>query len=190
MKTTIKILLAAVLTLGATALFAQKFGRIDMQAVIQSMPEMTDVQLNFEKAQKDYEDHLEGLQVELNNKVNDYQKNQATLSESSKQLKQRDIQDLQQRLQQYYQLAEEELQKTQNELMAPLYEKTDAAVKKVCKAEGIIVAFTIGTVAYIDETTTIDITEKVKKEVGGTTTTAAPAAGAAKAPAAAPAPKK
>ena len=176
MKTTIKILLAAALTLGATALFAQKFGRIDMQAVIQSMPEMTQVQANFEKAQKDYEDHLEGLQVELNNKVNDYQKVQATLSESSKQLKQRDIQDLQQRLQQYYQLAEEELQKTQTELMAPLYEKADAAIKKICKAEGIIVAFTIGSMAYLDEAATIDITEKVKTEVGAV---AAPAAAAA-----------
>jgi outer membrane protein len=182
MKTTIKFLLVAVLTLGATALFAQKFGRIDMQAVIQAMPEMTDVQLNFEKAQKDYEDHLEGLQVELNNKVNDLQKNQATMTEQSRQLKQRDIQDLQQRLQQYYQLAQEELEKTQTDLMTPLYEKADAAIKKICKAEGIIVAFTIGQMAYIDDAATVDITEKVKKELGATATPAATPAAASAAP--------
>lgn len=147
-----------------------------MQAVIESMPEMAEVQTNFQKAQKDYEDHLEGLQVELNNKVNDYQKASATLSESIKQLRQREIQELQERLQQYYQIAQEELEKTQMDLMAPLQEKANTAIKKVCKDGGIVVAFGTGTVAYIDETATVDITEKVKTEVGASKATVPAAA--------------
>ncbi len=162
----IKFLLIAALTLGSTALFAQKFGRIDYADVIQSMPEMAGVQEGVEKAQVEYSEHLEGLQVELNNKVNDLQKAPATMSESVRQLRNREIQELQQRLQQYYEIAQEELQKTQFELMTPLQEKADAAIKKISKAEGIIAVFQKDSVVYLDEDVIVDITAKVKTELG------------------------
>ena len=162
----IKFLLVAALTLGSTALFAQKFGRIDYADVIQSMPEMAGVQEGGEKAQVEYSEHLESLQVELNNKVNDLQKAPATMSESVRQLRNREIQELQQRLQQYYEIAQEELQKTQFELMTPLQEKADAAIKKISKAEGIIAVFQKDSVVYLDEDVIVDITAKVKTELG------------------------
>lgn len=179
MKRSIKFLLAAALTLGATGLFAQKFGRIDMNDVIQSMPEMKDVQTNFEKAAQEYQDHLEGLQVELNNKLNDYQKVAETLSQSMQQLRMREMQELQERLQQYQQIAQEGLQQTEVELMTPLQQKAEEAVKKICKAEGIMVVFQQGSVVYIDEATTVDITAKVKSELGISATAAAAPAVAA-----------
>lgn len=40
MKKTIKLTLAVVFVMGATSLFAQKFGRINTQEVISVMPEM------------------------------------------------------------------------------------------------------------------------------------------------------
>ncbi len=165
MMKSIKILLVAVLTLGSTALFAQKFGRIDYTNVIQSMPEMTTVQTDLQAAQTEYEEHLEGLQVELNNKVNDLQNAPETMSASVRQLREREIQELQQRLQEYYQIAQEELQKTQMDLMLPLQEKADAAIKKICKAEGIVVVFQNDSMVYIDDTIS-DITAKVKTELG------------------------
>jgi outer membrane protein len=172
-------LLAVVLVLGSTSLFAQKFGRINMNEVIDAMPEMKDVQIKFEQTQKDYEEQLEVMQVELNNKLNDFQKVQATLSETQKQLKQRDMQELNERMQQFLQTAQQELEKAQVDLMAPLQTKADEAVKKVSKAEGLIVVFQIGTMVYLDEAQTVDITAKVKTELGIT----APAAASTTAPA-------
>jgi outer membrane protein len=102
----------------------------------------------------------------LNNKINDLNKAPATMSESVKQLRTREIQELQERLQQYYQIAQEELQKTQMDLIAPIQTKADEAIKKVCKAEGIIIVFQTGGVVYIDEDQTIDILPKVKTELG------------------------
>ncbi len=173
MKRSIKILLVAVLALGSTSLFAQKFGRIDMNDVIQSMPEMKDVQTKFEQTQKDYEEQLEVMQVELNNKINDFQKVQATLSDTQKQLKQRDIQELNERMQQFLQTAQQELEKAQVDLMAPLQTKADEAVKKVSKAESLVVVFQVGTMVYLDEAQTVDITAKVKTELGIVATPAA-----------------
>lgn len=166
MKKTIKFLLVAALTMGSTALFAQKFGRIDYAGVIQSMPEMTEVQTKLQAAQTEYEEHLEGLQVELNNKVNDLQNAPTTMSASVRQLREREIQELNERLQQYYQIAQEELQKTQMELMTPLQDKADAAIEKVSKADGIIVVFQNDSVVYLDQTATTDITARVKTELG------------------------
>jgi outer membrane protein len=166
MKKVIKIALVALFAVGSTALYAQKFGRIDYQALVQTMPEMDSIQIKMEAASAEYQEHLESLQVELNNKVNDLQKAPATMSESVKQLRQREIQELQERLQQYYQIAQDELNKTQMALYAPIESKANEAIKKVCKAEGIIIAFQTGSVAYIDEETTIDILAKVKAELG------------------------
>lgn len=164
-----KLLLVCALVLGSSALFAQnptKFGRVNYTDVIQTMPEMKQVELDFEKAQKEYEDQIEAIQVELNNKLNDFQKLPTTTSEAIRQDKARDIQNLQERLQQFYQTAQEQLNKTQMDLMAPLEARANEAIKKICKSSGIIVAFFAnGSAAYIDEAATIDITEKVKAEL-------------------------
>jgi outer membrane protein len=166
MKKVIKIALVAVFAVGSTALYAQKFGRIDYQALVQVMPEMDSVSVKMEAATLEYQEHLESLQVELNNKINDLQKAPSTMSESVKQLRQREIQELQERLQQYYEIAQEELNKTQMELLAPIQAKADEAIKKVCKAEGIILVFQPGGVVYIDEDQTVDILPKVKIALG------------------------
>jgi outer membrane protein len=166
MKKVIKIALVALFAVGSTALYAQKFGRIDYQALVQAMPEIDSVSVKMEAASAEYQEHLESLQVELNNKVNDLQKAPATMSESVKQLRQREIQELNERLQQYLQIAREELSKTEAALYAPIEAKANEAIKKVCKAEGIIIAFQTGSVAYIDEDQTTDILAKVKAELG------------------------
>ncbi len=185
MKKAIKISLAALLAVCSTSLYAQKFGRINYSDIVQNMPEMESVKAQMETITKEYEEHLESLQVEFNNKVNDLQK--PGVSESVKQLKTREAQDLQERLQQYYQVAQEEIEKSQMELLTPLETKANEAIKKVAKAEGLTVVFQVGSVVYIDEATTVDISDKVKKELGITATAAT---AAATTPAADPAPKK
>ena len=166
MKNAIKIVAVAIFTVLSTGLYAQKFGRINFQELVQAMPEIDSVKVKMETATKEYEEHLESLQVELNNKVNDMQKAPETMSQSIKELKQREIQELSERLQQYYELAQQELSKTEAELYAPIQAKANEAIKKVCKANGIIVAFHAGSVAYIDEEMTEDILPKVKAELG------------------------
>ncbi len=160
------IVLAAALLLSSSALFAQKFGRLDYVALVQAMPEMTKVQTDLQKVQADYEEHLENLQVELNNKINDFQNLPESTSQTSRDLKGREIQELQTRLQEYLQVAQQGLQNSQAEMMAPLQEKADAAIAKVAKAQGIIVVFQEESVIYLDTASVTDITAAVKKELG------------------------
>ena len=166
MKNLLKLSLVAIFAMVAASASAQKMGQIDYQALIMQMPEMDSVQIKLQVAQKDYEDQLESLQVEINNKINDYQKAASTLSDGVKELKEGEITDLQTRLQEYYQIVQEELAKVQASLMAPVEERAHAAIKKIAKANGIVVVFHSPSVIYLDEDSIIDVMPLVKKELG------------------------
>jgi outer membrane protein len=94
-------------------------------------------------------------------------------------LKNREIVELQQRIQEYYQVAQEGVQQQYVALMAPLQEKADAAVKKICKAQGIIAVFQTGAMIYLDEDQIVDISAPVRAELGIAADAVAPTAAAA-----------
>ncbi|MEG1700624.1 MAG: OmpH family outer membrane protein [Alistipes sp.] len=187
MKKGIKFILAVALVMGSTSLFAQKFGRINTQEVIVAMPETATMQTNMQAYEKDLRDNLEAIGVEFNTKLQEYQKSFETLSEAVKQLKQKELQELEGRRNDFQEIAQSEFQKKQNELLAPIIEKAKKAIDKVAAAEGYTAIFdtSTGSLAYFNETTLPDIAPQVKKELGISATAAAPAA-----PAAAPAAKK
>ena len=159
MKRAIKLTLAVALMMSATSLFAQKFGRINTQEIIMNMSETKEMQTNLESFAKELQDQVESINVEFNNKRQEFQKNYNTYSESVRQLKEKELYELQQRLEDYSQVAQQDYQKRQNELLAPIVEKARAAIDKVAKANGFMAVFDIstGAIAYFDEATLTDL---------------------------------
>ena len=133
MKKLIKLTLVVALVLGSSSLFAQKLGRINLEEIITLMPEYKEMMTNMEAYSKDLRDNLETIQVELNTKYNDFQKNKATYSEVTRQLKEKELTDLQNRLQEFYQSAQEDLQKKEKELTDPIVAKAQEAVKNAAE---------------------------------------------------------
>ena len=105
MKKTIKLTLAVVFVMGATSLFAQKFGRINTQEVISVMPEMKEMQTNIEAYSKDLQESMENIVVEYNNKYQEFNKNFSTMSDAVRQLKEKELNDLIQRRNDFEQVA-------------------------------------------------------------------------------------
>lgn len=183
MKKILKLTLAIALLMGSTSLFAQKFGRINTQEIIMSMPETKTMQTNMEAYAKELQDNIETMNVEFNTKLQDFQKNFNTLTDIAKEMKEKDLNDLQARIREFQERAQQEYQKKQNELLAPIIEKAKNAIDKISAAGGYLVVFdtSTGSLAYFDEATLTDIAPEVKKELGITetpaaTTTPAPAA--------------
>ena len=85
------------------------------------MPETKEMQTNMEAYAKDLQDNLESMTVEYNQKLQEFQKNFNTLSESVRQLKENDLNALIQRRNEFEQAAQQDFQKRQNELLAPDY---------------------------------------------------------------------
>ena len=170
MKLLMKLSLAVAALLCATSVSnAQpKFGYVNSQEIIYNMPEISDVQLQLEKLQKDIEEQLEFLQVEYNNKLADYQKNAASLSDAIRQSKEQELLGLQQRYEELGKAGSQDMQKKQGELMTPLIEKARATIDKVSAENGLIAVFDLaaGSLAYMDESQMVNIAPAVKKELG------------------------
>ncbi len=168
MKRVMKVFMVVALTLSTTAIFAQKLGRINMQEIIVSMPETTDMQTKLEAFRQDLVGNLETMQVELNNKFVDYQNTATTVTDSVRSLKEKDIQDLQTRMEQFEQSAMQEMQAKQNELLQPIITKAQAAVSKVSTegAYDAVYDLSVASLAYYNPETVIDLTAAVKAELG------------------------
>ena len=123
MKKAIKLTLAVVLVMGATSLFAQKFGRINTQEIIMAMPETKTMQENMDTFAKELSDNIETMNVEFNTKLQDFQKNYNTFSDAIKEVKEKELNDMQTRTREFQERAQQDYQKKQNELLAPIIDK-------------------------------------------------------------------
>ena len=140
MKKILKIVLTVAFVAGSTSVFAQKLGRINMQELVFAMPETAEMQKNLEAYQKELQDQLETIGVEFNNKLNEYTKQvsdkNSTMSDSVRQLKEKELNDLKTRYDEFVQVSQQDMQKKQGELLEPIIVKAQDAVKEVSKAGG------------------------------------------------------
>lgn len=173
MKKFLKLTLAVVFIFGASSASAQKLGRVDFAAIVPNMPEFKAAQANLEALGNELSMQLEQMNVELTNKYTEYEKNMATYSDSVRQMKERELMDMQQRLSDMQKLAQQDLQNKEAQLMEPIYNKANEAVNKIAVAGAYTVIFsTTGDMAasaglaYFDPKQVKDITAEVKKELG------------------------
>lgn len=167
MKKAFKLALALALTMGATSLFAQKFGRINTQEIIALMSETKAMQENLDKFGKELQDNIETMNVEFNNKLQEFQKNSNTYNEAIREMKAKELQDLQARSREFQEMSQQQYQQKYNELLTPIIEKAKAAIDKVAAAGGYVAVFdtAAGAMAYFNETLLTDIAPEVRKEL-------------------------
>lgn len=159
-----KLIIAVLLALPIIA-SAQKFGHINTQELFAEMPEVAQVKLKMDTIQSQYENQLASMNEEFQKKVQDYQTQEATMAEAIKQIRQQELQEMQQRIQLFYQTAEQDIQKKQQELLAPVHEKMTKAIKTVGEREGYTYIFDSAAMVHIGADA-VDATPAVKKEIG------------------------
>ena len=166
MKKVLKLTLAVVCVMFSTSLFAQKIGRINSQDVVVNMTEFNEAQTQIEALAKDLQAQAETIQVEMNNKLQEYQKGAETMTDAVRQLKEKELNDLNTRLQEFNQVAQQELQKKEQEMMEPIIKKANEAISEVAKAGGYTVIMESGSMVYFDEANVKDISPEVKAKLG------------------------
>ena len=147
-----------------------KFGHINNDELIQSMPEYDSATVKLEKFRKELVNALELMQVEWNNKSDSYQKESKNLSDIVKQTKEQELMDIQKRIQDFQTNAQQQLQNKQAELFQPIVGKVDKAIKDVGKENGFLYVFDISaskaTLLYFDEAKSINVMPLVKTKLG------------------------
>ncbi len=161
-----KILLAIIIALPCTAL-AQKFGVVDGESIISAMPEMTTIQNQLNDASKKYEEEFAKLTEEMNKKVTEFQAldKDTTTPESIKERRMQEIQELDAKIQQFRQTASQDLQRQQQQLMAPVEQKITDAIKAVGQEGAYVFIFQQQIPIYVGTTVT-DVTPAVKAKLG------------------------
>ena len=159
-----RIIIAVLLALPMLA-SAQKFGHLNTQELFAQMPEVNQVKLKMDTINSQYENQLASMNEEIQRKYQDYQAQEATMADAIKQIRQQELQEMQQRIQLFYQTAEQDIQKKQQELLAPVHEKMVKAIKAVGDREGYTYIFDSAAMVHIGPDAT-DATPAVKKELG------------------------
>src|ERR1035437_3395599 len=135
--------LMIVIALAGQSAMAQnlKFGHINSDELIQSMPEYDSATVKLEKFRKELVNALELMSVELNTKNDAYQKESKSLSDIVKQTKEQELIDMNKRIQDFQTNAQTQLQNKQTEVFQPIYAKVDKAIKDVGKENGFFYVF-------------------------------------------------
>ena len=88
-----KILKSALFTLVfgiSTSIYAQKFGYIDTNELLASMPEKSNAETQIQNYAKELEAQLKTMSGEFDSKVADYQAKSATMTEAIKKTKEKE----------------------------------------------------------------------------------------------------
>lgn len=147
------------------AISAQKFGHVNTQELFAQMPEVAQVRLKMDTINNQYENQLASMNEEFQRKYQDYVAQEATMADAIKQIRQQELQEMQQRIQLFYQTAEQDIQRKQQELLTPIHERMAAAIKAVGQREGYTYIFDSAAMVHIGEDAT-DVMPAVKRELG------------------------
>ena len=149
------------------ATFAQKFGHVNSQEIVQAMPEFTKARTDIEALTKQDEADLKSMQEELQKKSEAYEKEQASLPANIKERREKELQDMYQKIQQSYQDNQQALAKEQSERMQAITTKVLDAIKQVGQSGGYVYIMDLtGGIPYISTTLSTDVTSQVKAKLG------------------------
>jgi outer membrane protein len=134
MKKIVVTLACALLSCGAViAQTSPKIGWIESAELLQSMPEKSKADTDIAKYAKDFQSQIDIMMKEYQTKGQQYQANEKTMTDAIKEVKQREIADLQNRIESTQQSAQEKLQQKKQDIYAPILDKADKAIKAVAK---------------------------------------------------------
>ncbi len=164
-----KLFLALVLVLFPSLMMSaqtqQKIGIVDTQAIIMAMPETKSMQTELDALMKKYEDSIVAMQKEYQAKFEEFVAQQETMVESIKVRKQQEIEDMAKRIQELNGVAQQDIQKKQTELFAPIQNKVRDAINKVGAENGFAYLLDASQMIYVG-TTGIDATAMVRTKLG------------------------
>lgn len=169
MKSFLKIYVLGILLLSAGFASAQtpKFGHIDLQGLIQIMPERATAEKQFLDFRKSLETDLGTMQKEAQTKYVEYIAKRDSMSETLRKMKDEEFAAMNERIQTYSQNAEQQLQTKYQELLKPVFDKADKAIKEVGTEKGLIYVFDMSakTILY-NSKESLDLLPFVKTKLG------------------------
>ena len=160
------IFLLMILPLGV---FAQEanVAIVNSQEIMMAMPEITAMQETMKQMNDKYAGEMKTMEDEFQKKYTDYIAQQDSMTENIKLRRTQELEDIRQRVENFTQVAQQDMSKKQQELLAPIQDKLRNAIKAVGDEKGYayIIDNNPGIVLYTGNAA-IDATPLVKAKLG------------------------
>lgn len=173
MKRTIVFILAVVtgcmqaMTVAADSVAANvvRIGYIDRGAVVGALPEMQQAEAELSRLLGEYESAFVAMSQDYNEKVKSYMEGKNSVSEAMKLARRTEITEMESMLNLYKKRYMAELDGKRAELVTPLIQSVDDAIRRVSERNRLTILFDQGHALYLSPDC-IDITTEVKQELG------------------------
>lgn len=162
-----KKILILLLIMAPMSLFAQKFGYVNFPAIAQLMPEFTKAQNDLQTLQKQYAEEYDRMRTELEKKGLEFEQLKDSLPATILERRQKDLQEMYTKIQQYEQESYQNLQQAQQTKLAEVNKVLQDAIQVVGREGGYVCVFDIASgIPYISETLCDNLDAKVKAKLG------------------------
>lgn len=165
MKNLKSILLTAILVVGGSmsANAQAKTAHVDVNEIMTKMPAILEAKKQLEKITQTYEAEFTTMRNEYQAKVTKYSAEAEKNTDAINQERMKEVADMEKRIQDYGQTAQQELQKKEQDLFKPIQEQVKLSIAKVGKAKGFQYVLDASMVLLADGP---NITADVKKDLG------------------------
>lgn len=158
------LLIAAAMLFSIGTADAQKYGHVNSGEILEVMPGIDSLQIKLKAFQDDLQTMYESMVTEFQQKKDKFDREVGTMSSAVRQVREKELQDLTTRIQEFQANAQDDLEEKQYELAKPYQDAIQDAINKVAKNNGYSYIFDTKILLYYG--TGDDITPLVKKELG------------------------
>ncbi|MCL2651131.1 MAG: OmpH family outer membrane protein [Candidatus Azobacteroides sp.] len=161
-----KIVLLAFLCV-PLGMFAQeiKLAHVNTMEIFNAMPETAAAETELANFNQSLQAELQRMQDEYNKKYTEFMQQQDSLAQSIKIRRMTEIEDIKNRIETFYQQADQDVAKKRNDLNAPIIQKIQTAIKAIGDEHGYTYMMEQGGFLYISPKA-IDATALVKAKLG------------------------
>jgi len=158
----------ALFAIGAIAQQTPKFGNVDMARIFELMPESQAIESELAQLQATYDNEIQKMGEDYQNKVNDFVSVQQTLDANIAEARAQEIEQLQQRIQQFRERAAQSLRDQRKIKTQPIVERVSLAIKAVGEKYGYTYIFDLkqAGILFFSPEQCDDVFPLVKAELG------------------------
>jgi len=161
----IVLIVACGLMMGNIAIAQTKFGHINSAELLKAMPDVTKAEAEIQAYAKSFQEQLQAMSKEYETKIQAFQAGEKTMTDAMKEVKVKEIKDLEARIESTNQSAQEKVEKKRQDLLQPIIDKADKAIKAVATEKGYDYIFDTSTGAFLQVKSSDDIMPLVKAKL-------------------------
>lgn len=144
---------------------APKLGHINSGELVSMMPETKKAEDSLKKFAEGMETQVQAMLSELKIKYADFQSKSKEWSESLREYKTKEIQDLQSNIDNFQQRAQQDIAKRKEDLLGPVIKKAEEVIKAIAKEGNYDYIFDTSNGSFLHAKEADDLMDQAKKKL-------------------------